>query len=116
MRGALSAVPLGCGAQSRHGPRRSNAKINDFKPTFGEVFAEDILRPYDWWGYLQEDILLGQLSHCLTQSVLRKYDIINSFGPPYYSSGVFMLFKNTREINRVWRRSANTSLVLSSPK
>ena len=32
------------------------------KPMWGEAFASDLLVGYDWWGYLQDDVLLGNLS------------------------------------------------------
>ena len=38
----------------------SSAKLNDFKPMFGEVFAE-LLAPYEWWGHLQEGMPLCSL-------------------------------------------------------
>ena len=89
----------------------SSAKINDLKPMLGEAFA-DLLRPYDWWGYLQEDLLVGDLTQCLSPALLRTYDVINSFGPPYNSSGVFMLFRNVPRVNRIWRLSSDASEVL----
>ena len=36
----------------------SSAKVSDLKPMWGEVF-ESLLKPFAWWGYLQEDVLLG---------------------------------------------------------
>ena len=93
------------------GNEMSSAKINDLKPMFGEAFA-DLLRPYEWWGYLQEDLLVGDLTQCLRPEVLRMYDVVNSFGSPYNSSGVFMLFRNVPRVNRIWRLSSNASLVL----
>jgi len=29
---------------------------------WGEAFAADLLLGYDWWGYLQDDVLLGNIS------------------------------------------------------
>ena len=89
----------------------SSAKINDLKPMLGEAFA-DLLRPYDWWGYLQEDLLVGELARCLSPALLQNYDVINPFGPPYNSSGVFMLFRNVPRVNRIWRLSSDASEVL----
>ena len=94
----------------------SSAKVNDFKPTFGEAFARDLLAPYAWWGWLQEDVLLGNLSACLTPEVLESHDVVTPTFWPWNSSGVFMLWRNVRHVNRLWRRSANASLVLASPR
>ena len=96
------------------GNEMSSAKINDLKPMFGEAFA-DLLGPYEWWGYLQEDLLVGDLAQCLSPAVLRMYDVINSF-KGHNSSGVFMLFRNVPRVNRIWRLSSNASLVLRTSK
>ena len=97
------------------GNNMSSAKINDLKPMFGEAFA-DLLRPYEWWGYLQEDLLVGEMARCLSPAMLQEYDVINPFGPPFNSSGVFMLFRNVPRVNRLWRLSSDAPLVLRSSK
>ena len=52
----------------------SASKLNDFKPMLGEAFASDLLQPYDWWGYLQEDLLIGNLSRLATPAFLADAD------------------------------------------
>ena len=92
------------------------AKVNDFKPMWGEAFS-DWLAGYDWWGYLQEDVLLGRLAgHCLTAELLERFDIISPFWYPMNASGVFMLLRNTPRLTALWRRSSDADRVLSDPR
>ena len=73
--------------QGTSGNRKmSTAKVNDLKPTFGEAFQADLLRPYAWWGWMQEDVLVGDLASCITPHILRSHDLITPFQPPWHSS------------------------------
>ena len=92
----------------------SSAKVNDLKPMLGEAFEQDLLRGYDFWGWLQEDVLVGNLRTMLTSAFLASADVICPFDAPLNSSGTFMLFRNTRRVNRVWRLSRDAQRVLAS--
>jgi hypothetical protein len=65
----------------------SAAKTNDLKPFWGVAFA-DLLKPFAFWGYLQEDILLGDLRAFATEELLARSDVVSPYLPPYNSSGV----------------------------
>lgn len=96
----------------------SESKVNDLKPMWGTAFAEDLLVGYDWWGYLQDDVLLGNLSASRGIAASRELasaDVISPYPAPYNTSGVFMLFRNTPRVNSLWRRSADVPRVLSDP-
>mmetsp|Transcript_63142 Transcript_63142/g.104995 ORF Transcript_63142/g.104995 Transcript_63142/m.104995 type:complete len:438 (+) Transcript_63142:189-1502(+) len=92
----------------------SAAKTNDLKPLWGEAFA-DLLDGYRWWGYAQEDILLGNLSACISPFVLENFDVISPERFPYNASGTFMLLRNTPHITRLWRGSMDVGAILSDP-
>ena len=92
----------------------SSAKLNDFKPMFGEVFAE-MLSPYEWWGHLQEDLLLGNLRRFASPAMLAAHDVLCPYAPPLNASGVLMLYRNVPRVNRAWRASSEAERVLSSP-
>jgi len=77
-------------------------KLCDFKPMYGLIF-EDYLKEYDFWGYCDTDIILGDLKNILTSEVLEKYDIISSH--PQYMAGPFSLYKNAREVNTLFFKS-----------
>lgn len=48
-------------------------KLCDYKPTYGLVF-EDLLKEYDWWGYCDVDLLLGNIRGFFNDTVLSQYD------------------------------------------
>ena len=91
----------------------STSKISDLKPMLGEILAS-ILTPYDFWGFIQEDVLLGRLNSCISP-LLESFDVLSPFGGQLNASGVFMLFRNVDRINRLWRQSRDASRVLSDP-
>ena len=92
----------------------SSAKLNDFKPMFGEAFPE-MLSKYEWWGHLQEDLLLGNLRRFASPAVLAAHDVLSPYAPPLNASGVLMLYRNIPRVNRAWRASSEAERVLSSP-
>jgi len=94
----------------------STAKTNDLKPMWGEVFADSLLRGYEWWGYLQEDVLLGDVTVCIPPWLLSQADVISPYVFPMNTSGVFMLLRNREAVNLAWRQSADAAHVLSSPR
>ena len=71
----------------------SAAKVNDFKPMWGEAFESE-LRRFEWWGYMQEDVVLGDLRSLLTPALLGRADVICPFDAPLNSSGILMLMPN----------------------
>ena len=94
--------------------RVSGAKVNDFKPMFGEAFSVELQR-FDWWGYLQEDVLLGNLRALLTNARLAASDVICPFDSPLNSSGLFMMYRNAAPLARLWRLSRDAHRVLGWP-
>ena len=89
----------------------SAAKTNDLKPMWGVAFA-DLLHRFDWWGYLQEDLLVGNLRQFATDALLARSDVISPYLPPLNASGVLMLYRNTRRINLLWNKSRDAPRVL----
>ena len=100
-------------ASGSFGPGVSSAKTNDFKPMWGVLFA-DLLSRHKWWGYLQEDLVLGDLRAWATEALLARSDVICPFLPPLNSSGVLMLFRNVESVNLLWRASSALQRVLTS--
>lgn len=92
----------------------SAAKVNDFKPMWGEAFESE-LRRFEWWGYMQEDVVLGDLRSLVTPSLLGRADVICPFDAPLNSSGILMLMRNVAAIRRLWRLSADAARVLAAP-
>lgn len=70
-------------------------KVCDFKPAFGKIF-EDYLKDYRFWGYCDNDLLLGKISRFLVPNTLDSYDIISTYNG--FLSGPFALFRNRSDI------------------
>ncbi|WP_298730788.1 DUF6625 family protein [uncultured Subdoligranulum sp.] len=75
-----------------------------FQPAFGEVFAAE-LAPYDFWGHIDCDLILGNVRHFVTEDILTRYDKI-------YSHGHMTLYLNTPAMNALYR-TGETAQALS---
>ncbi|MBE5935396.1 MAG: hypothetical protein E7262_06350 [Lachnospiraceae bacterium] len=75
-------------------------KLSDFKPVFG-IILSDFLKDYEYWGYCDLDIILGDLSAFITEDILEKYDKI-------FPLGHFALYRNTEEVNNRYKLKGST--------
>ncbi|MGB3544727.1 DUF6625 family protein [Rubrivirga sp.] len=87
-------------------------KLCDFKPTFGTVYR-DLLGRYEFWGYCDVDMVWGNVSHFLDDTILDGVDVYSVAGPGFLS-GAFTLFRNTGPSARLFERSPNYERVLLS--
>ena len=71
-------------------------KFCDFKPVYGEAFAEE-LHGYDFWGHCDIDLFWGNIRNFLTEEILNKYEYI-------YTHGHCCLYKNRQDVN-IWYRT-----------
>lgn len=67
-------------------------KICDYRPAFGYVFQKDI-KQYDYWGYVDSDVIFGDLRKFLTDELLEKYERFSNLGH-------LTVFRNSDEVNR----------------
>jgi len=72
-------------------------KLCDFKPAYGEIFAEE-LQGYDFWGHCDLDMVWGDIRKFLTEDILEQYEKIGN-------QGHSTLYKNTVEVNARYRIS-----------
>ena len=70
-------------------------KLCDFKPSYGEIFADE-LKSYDFWGHCDVDLIWGNIRKFYTDEVLSEYERIGFNGHPN-------LYKNTPEVNARYR-------------
>ena len=70
-------------------------KLCDFKPTFGQIFQDEIAG-YDFWGNCDIDQMWGDVRHFITDDILRRYDRIQFLGH-------FILYRNTEVINNIYQ-------------
>ena len=54
-------------------------KLCDFKPVYGEAFAEE-LQKYDFWGFCDIDLIWGDIRKFITDEILEKYDRVLTHG------------------------------------
>lgn len=66
-------------------------KLCDFRPAYGLVF-QDLIKNYDFWGYCDLDIVLGDFSKFVTDDILNNYDKI-------YQHGHLSLYRNCKRVN-----------------
>lgn len=85
-------------------------KFCDLKPMYGYIFPE-LNYGYDFWGYCDMDIILGNLNHFITEEAL-KYDKL-------FTLGHMTIMKNTEYINQLFMKKIKDreyyKKVLSSP-
>ena len=86
-------------------------KLSDFKPAYGLIF-EDFIREYDFWGFGDIDLIFGNISHFMTDEILKNYDIIS--GLKAYICGSFSLFRNKKEIKNLYKKSADYVKIFQS--
>lgn len=77
-------------------------KLCDFKPAYGEIFAEE-LKGYDFWGDCDIDLVWGDIRKFYTDEILSKYEKIGF-------NGHSMLFKNTPEVCSRYRTHIDGAL------
>lgn len=90
----------------------SGHKLCEFKPFYGLAFA-DILKPYEFWGYCDVDIMFGDLRRLLTDEFLDSIDIFSAQHDQF--AGHFTIIRNIDLMNRAgfhinnWRELCLTS-------
>lgn len=70
-------------------------KICDFRPLFGEALQEYI-SDFDFWGFGDIDLILGNLSKFITPEILESHDKIYEFGH-------LTILKNNKLCNSLWK-------------
>ena len=88
-------------------------KICDFRPAFGRIF-EDNLSDFEFWGYSDLDLVYGNLSHFISLNNLKNFDIITSRSD--YVAGHFTLFRNTNNINNLYKKIIGIRRILQNNK
>ncbi|MDR1568389.1 MAG: hypothetical protein LBS33_06900 [Streptococcaceae bacterium] len=72
-------------------------KLCDYKPAYGEVFGND-LNGYDFWGWVDPDMIFGDLRKFLTEELLAQFDKIKKYGH-------LVLIRNEKQFNEFYRQS-----------
>jgi len=70
-------------------------KFADFRPAWGEIFS-DYITGYDFWGYSDLDMLIGDIQTLLNEEILANYD-------KFYEYGHFTIYRNDKDVNAVYK-------------
>lgn len=88
-------------------------KLCDIRPAYGEIFKEYVAG-YDFWGFCDMDVIWGNIRKFITDDILNDYDIISSRKESI--SGHFNLFRNSPQINLMYKQIPNFTELLEEPK
>jgi len=85
----------------------------DFKPAYGHIFF-DFIRDYDFWGYCDVDVIIGNIRTFMTDELLNQYDIISARHD--YLTGCFALYRNNLFMQELFRQSKDYRKVFTDPR
>lgn len=71
-------------------------KACDYRPAFGEIFAEE-LRPYDFWGWGDLDVIWGQIHDFVPDAAFKSCDKIFQFG-------ALSFVRNSKKMNTLFQQ------------
>jgi hypothetical protein len=92
---SLASLKLGLNVSLSYG-----YKLCDFKPAYGVIF-EDYLKPYDFWGYCDIDVIWGKINCFITEDILENFDIITTLET--HLAGHFTLYRNNETTLNLFR-------------
>jgi len=87
------------------------SKFNDIKPLYGTMF-EDVLEGATHWGWIDLDMLLGDLRSALLP-YLPQYDVItfpDGYLTAIYTGGQLTVFRNIAYFRTFWKGTSATEL------
>lgn len=76
-------------------------KICDYRPSFGYVFG-DFLKLYEFWGYVDLDIILGDINNLLYPVVMKGYEYSK-----FYENGHLSIYRNNNKINNMYKKTGD---------
>jgi len=92
---------------------KSGYKLCDFKPAYGHIFF-DYIRDYDFWGYCDMDVILGNIRLFMNDELLNRYDIISARHD--YLTGCFALYRNNPFMRELFKHSKDYRKVFTEPR
>lgn len=92
--------------------KAGTGKIHDFRPCFGEIFAEE-LADYacDFWGHTDLDCVYGRLERFYNEDTLHELDIYSDCED--YICGPWTLYRNEPHVNSAFREHPDWREILS---
>jgi len=87
-------------------------KLCDYKPAYGIIF-EDHLTDYEYWGFMDIDVIIGMLIHNMDFYELRQFDILSGYQD--YISGPFCILRNIKRMNTLFTMVFDYRNLLKNP-
>lgn len=89
-------------------------KIHDYRACFGELYRDELAR-YDWWGHTDYDVVFGKADGFFDEALLEDHSVQtdNSFD---YLCGPWTLYRNTGEVNSLFRSVEGWQGTLTDPE
>lgn len=85
----------------------------DYRPAYGELF-QDLYRGYDWWGWVDLDVMFGDVDGLLPPLLTEDVCAVNF--KEEYLSGCLALFRNDPIVTRLYRESPNHKEILGEQR
>jgi hypothetical protein len=95
--------------------KAGGGKANDIKCTYGAMF-EDELMSYSHWGWVDSDVILGNLTKFILPLLRRDYDAMtfeNGEQNSVFFAGQLSIFKNDEHSRWFWGRSGHPTYGMS---
>lgn len=83
-------------------------KLCDYKPAYGHIF-DSYTKGYQYWGYMDIDVLVGDIKGFLERSHYQQYDRIGVYGH-------FTIYKNNEKFRFFYREEASNVPYFSTLK
>lgn len=81
---------------------KNYGRISQFRPALAYVFPEEV-QGYDFWGYIECDLIPGNIRHFITDEILDRYEKI-------FKLGHFQIFKNNEKMNTLFMQCDKSAL------
>jgi hypothetical protein len=88
-------------------------KICDLRPLFGQIHSEEI-EGYDFYGWMDIDLLLGNVLSFYTPEILNSYDVITTHSDRI--AGHFSLFRNNTRNKGMYKKIYRWEEALNNPE
>ncbi|WP_069791873.1 DUF6625 family protein [Cyanobacterium sp. IPPAS B-1200] len=93
-------------------------KVCDLRPSYGIIFEEH-LKKYDFWGYCDTDMIMGNLRRFISDDLLNNFEAITSgsgANNPHYPNGYMMLYENCGKMNNLYSKSKDYRWIFEDKK
>lgn len=81
---------------------KNYGRISQFRPALAYIFPEEV-EGYDYWGFIECDLIPGNIRKFITEEILAEYDKI-------FKLGHFQIFKNNAKMNTLFMQKTSNSL------